>query len=150
MGVRGFKYSMCGGTGMGIEGFVVYGGVWMCGHGLTWVWIALGRYAVTRTDLEGLEWAWNVWDGYGGSGVGKESLGLFWRSLGVCEGPETGVKGFRWVWRVPGPLHPALTHYIHPGPPTHPSQPITTHLRSPYHPKPSILLPCPPHLPKAL
>ena len=56
-----------------------------------WEWVDMGMKGlwvvegVTRTDLEGLEWAWNVWDGYGGSGVGKEGLGLFWRSLGVCE-----------------------------------------------------------------
>ena len=56
-----------------------------------WEWVDMGMKGlwvvegVTRTDLEGLEWAWNVWDGYRGSRVGKDGLGLFWRSLGVSE-----------------------------------------------------------------
>ena len=54
---------------------------------------------------------WKVWDEYGRSGLGEESLGLGWRALSGCKGPKNslgikdgyggfnmGVKGLDWVW----------------------------------------------------
>ena len=37
---------------------------------------------------------WKVWNEYGGSGMGEESLGLGWRALNGCKGPRNsmGVK----------------------------------------------------------
>ena len=57
--------------------------------------------------------AWNVWDGYKGSEVGEEGLGLVWRVYGWWKsprkstvvkdgyvGPEMGVKVFKCIWRA--------------------------------------------------
>ena len=42
--------------------------------------MALGGLAGIRTDLEGLGWVCNVWDGYRGSGEGEEA----WDWCGGC------------------------------------------------------------------
>ena len=40
----------------------------------------------TGTDLDGIEWVWNVWDGYVG-------LGWVERARDWIKGPRVGVKG---------------------------------------------------------
>ena len=53
---------------------------------------------------------WKVWDDFGGSGLGEESLGQGWRAYSGCKGPKNiveakdgyggpkmDVKGFGWV-----------------------------------------------------
>ena len=79
---------------MSIEGFGWYGGHQTCGNRLGWgCGVLVGES--TGTDLEGLEWVWNVWNGYRGSRVGEEGLRWVQRGLGGCRGLEMGLKCFR-------------------------------------------------------
>ena len=136
---------------MGVKGQVIVWGPRMGMEGLVWVWLgrvlrALDGWGGTGTDLDDLEWAWDVGDGYRGSRVSEEGLELVWRVWTFQTHPRLSRS-------LPIPPHPPKARHTHPSPfpytrcpHTHqsPSQALHTHLK-PFTPISGI-----PHPTKAL